>query len=69
MDSLKLVRFCVKILTELCLKWTVAKITYANMKSNKLEEKHMEKDNELVKQMIVNTNELEETKEWKSKFE
>lgn len=33
------------------------------MKSNKLEEKHMEKDNELVKQMIVNTNELEETKE------
>ena len=32
------------------------------MKSNKLEEKYMEKDNELVKQMIVNTNELEETK-------
>lgn len=32
------------------------------MKSNKLEEKYMEKDNELVKQMIVNTDELEETK-------
>lgn len=29
----------------------------------------MEKDNELVKQMIVNTDELEETKGWKSKFE
>lgn len=29
----------------------------------------MEKDNELVKQMIVNTDELEETKRWKSKFE